>query len=261
MEQRIAQGLEALGLAGRVPEDAAGTLARYGRELLEQNKVMNLTAIREEDGVARLHMLDCAALLTVPGLDFNQKTLIDVGTGAGFPGLVLKILAPSLEVTLLDSLQKRLDWLGTTAQVLELEGVHTLHARAEEAGHLPEYREMFDFATARAVADLRVLSELCLPYVKTGGLFLAMKGVDSAAELEDANRTIQALGGAVESLWDYTIPGTGVTHRIIAVRKLSPTPEGYPRKWGKLRKGPRPGAQLQKSPSLKKITDDRRKSG
>lgn len=240
MEQRIAQGLEALGLAGRVPEDAAETLARYGRELLEQNKVMNLTAIREEDGVARLHMLDCAALLTVPGLDFDQKTLIDVGTGAGFPGLVLKILVPSLEVTLLDSLQKRLDWLKGTAQALELEGVHTLHARAEEASRLPQYREQFDLAAARAVAELRVLAELCLPYVKVGGLFLAMKSVDCAAELEDANRTIQALGGGVEALWDHAIPGAGVTHRIIAIRKLSPTPEAYPRKWSKLRKDPGP---------------------
>lgn len=240
MEKRIAQGLEELRLTERVPEDAAGTLARYGRELLEQNKVMNLTAIREEDGVARLHMLDCAALLTVPGVDLAQKALIDVGTGAGFPGLVLKILAPSLEVTLLDSLQKRLDWLGRTAQALGLEGTKTLHARAEEASHLPQYRERFDFATARAVAELRVLAELCLPYVKVGGLFLAMKGVDSDPELEAAAGTIQALGGAVETLWDYAIPGAGVTHRIIAVRKLSPTPEAYPRKWGKIRKGPGP---------------------
>lgn len=238
MEQRIAQGLEALGLTGRVPQDAAGALDRYGRKLLEQNKVMNLTAIREEDGVARLHMLDCAALLTVPGLDFNQKTLIDVGTGAGFPGLVLKILVPGLEVTLLDSLQKRLDWLENTAQALALEGVSTLNARAEEASHLPRYKERFDFATARAVAELRVLSELCLPYVKVGGLFLAMKGVDCAAELEDAAGTIQALGGGVETLWDHAIPGTDVVHRIIAVRKLSPTPETYPRKWNKIRKGP-----------------------
>lgn len=246
MEQRIAQGLEALGLAGQVPEDAAGALARYGRELLEQNKVMNLTAIREEDGVARLHMLDCAALLTVPGLDFTQKTLIDVGTGAGFPGLVLKVLAPSLEVTLLDSLQKRLDWLWSTAQNLELEGVHTLHARAEEASRLSQYRERFDFATARAVAELRVLAELCLPYVKVGGLFLAMKGVDSAAELEDASSTIQALGGGVETMWDYAIPGTDVVHRIIAVRKRSPTPEKYPRKWKKIQSGPDAGTMVNK---------------
>lgn len=240
MENRIAQGLEELRLTEHVPEGAAGALARYGRELLEQNKVMNLTAIREEGGVARLHMLDCAALLTVPGIDFAQKALIDVGTGAGFPGLVLKILVPTLKVTLLDSLQKRLDWLGNTAQVLGLEGVQTLHARAEEAAHLPQCRERFDFAAARAVADLRVLAELCLPYVKVGGLFLAMKGVDSNPELEAAAGAIQDLGGAVETLWDYAIPGAGITHRIIAVRKLSPTPEAYPRKWSKIRKGPGP---------------------
>lgn len=236
MEKRIAQGLQELKLTGRVPGDAAGTLARYGRELLEQNKVMNLTAIREEDGVARLHMLDCAALLTLPGIDFSQKTLVDVGTGAGFPGLVLKILVPGLEVTLLDSLQKRLDWLERTAGVLALSGVAVLHARAEEASRRPEYREQFDFATARAVAGLQVLAELCLPYVKVGGLFLAMKSVEADAELEAAAGAIRTLGGAVETLWDYAIPGTEVTHRIIAVRKLTPTPEGYPRKWSKLRK-------------------------
>ena len=240
MEKWIAQGLKELKLTGRVPGDAAGTLARYGRELLEQNKVMNLTAIREEDGVARLHMLDCAALLTLPGTDISQKTLIDVGTGAGFPGLVLKILVPSLEVTLLDSMQKRLDWLEGTARNLGLSGVTALHARAEEASRLPHYREQFDLATARAVAELQVLAELCLPYVKVGGLFLAMKSMDTAAELEAAASTIQTLGGAVEIQWDYTIPGTGVTHRIIAVRKLSPTPEAYPRRWGKIRKGPGP---------------------
>lgn len=260
MEKKIAQGLKELGLTGQVPEGAAGALARYGRELLEQNKVMNLTAIREEDGVARLHMLDCAALLTVPELDFAQNTLIDVGTGAGFPGLVLKLLAPTLEVTLLDSLQKRLDWLGRTAQALGLEGVQTLHARAEEAAHLPEYREGFDIATARAVAELRVLAELCLPYVKVGGLFLAMKAVDCAAELEDANRTIQALGGGVEALWDYAIPGTDVTHRIIAVRKLSPTPELYPRKWSKIRKGPGPVHGSKSTPQLKKLPLTTRKA-
>lgn len=240
MENKIAQGLNSLALNGRIPEHAAGDLARYGRALLEQNKVMNLTAIREEDGVARLHMLDCAALLTQPGIDFTQKTLIDVGTGAGFPGLVLKILVPSLEVTLLDSLQKRLDWLERTAQDLGLTGVNTLHARAEEAAQLPQYREQFDFASARAVAELRVLAELCLPYVKVGGLFLAMKSVEAGDELEAAAASIQTLGGAVESQWDYTIPGAGVTHRIIAVRKLSPTPETYPRKWSKMRKGPGP---------------------
>ena len=238
MEAKITAGLEAFGLTGRVPPDAAGKLAEYGRLLLEQNKVMNLTAIREEDGVARLHMLDCAALLNVPGADFaGGKTLIDVGTGAGFPGLALKILVPSLEVTLLDSLNKRLDWLSGVSGTLGLDGMDTLHARAEEASRLPEYRERFDFAAARAVAELRVLAELCLPYVKVGGLFLAMKSVDCAGELDGAQEIIRALGGEVETVWDYAIPGTDVTHRVAAVRKIDPTPEKYPRKWARITKG------------------------
>lgn len=237
MEERIRSGLAALGLAERTPENAAGKLAEYGRLLLEKNKVMNLTAIRDEDGVAALHMLDCAALLDLPGADFTGKRLIDVGTGAGFPGLVLKLLVPSLEVTLLDSLQKRLDWLGETAAALGLDGVSTLHARAEEQSRLPGFRDSFDFAAARAVAELRVLAELCLPFVKVGGLFLAMKGVDSGAELDAAAPVLEKLGGRVETVWDYAIPGPEVRHRLVAVRKVSPTPKAYPRKWARIQKG------------------------
>lgn len=198
---------------------------------------MNLTAIRDEDGVAALHMLDCAALLDLPGADFTGKRLIDVGTGAGFPGMVLKILVPSLEVTLLDSLQKRLVWLEETASALGLGGISTLHARAEEQSRRPDCRDSFDFAAARAVAELRVLAELCLPFVKVGGLFLAMKGVDSGAELAAAAPVLEQLGGRVETVWDYTIPGPEVRHRLIAVRKVSPTPEAYPRKWARIQKG------------------------
>lgn len=237
MEETIARGLEELGLSCRVPDGAAGKLAAYGRLLLEKNQVMNLTAIRDEDGVARLHMLDCAALLNLPGVEFKGKRLIDVGTGAGFPGLVLKILVPTLEVTLLDSLQKRLDWLSETAAALGLEGVTTLHARAEEQSHQPGYRDSFDYATARAVAELRVLSELCLPYVKVGGLFLAMKGVDSAAELEAASPALEKLGGKMDTVWDYDVPGPALRHRVAAIRKVSSTPKGYPRKWARIQKG------------------------
>lgn len=236
MEERIAAGLEALGLTGRVGPDAAGKLAEYGRRLLEKNKVMNLTAIRDEDGVAALHMLDCAALLNVPGVDF-AGTLIDVGTGAGFPGLVLKILVPDLHVTLLDAQRKRLDWLEELCAALGLTGINVCHARAEEAALLPQFRDRFDLATARAVAAMRVLAELCLPCVRVGGLFLAMKGVDSAGELDAAAGIVHTLGGKVETVWDYPIPGTDVRHRAVAVRKLSPTPRGYPRKWAKLQKG------------------------
>ena len=156
MEQIISAGLEELGLSGHVPQDAPSKLAQYGRLLLEKNQDMNLTAIREPAAVAQLHMLDCAALLKY--CDFQNKTLIDVGTGAGFPGMVLKILVPSLEVTLLDSLNKRVDWLSEICEALSLDGIRAIHARAEESGQDPALRERFDFAAARAVADLRLLS-------------------------------------------------------------------------------------------------------
>lgn len=236
MEALIAQGLEELGLTAQVPAQAPAQLAEYGRLLLEKNQVMNLTAIREEDGVARLHMLDCAALLRYA--DFQGKTLIDVGTGAGFPGLALKILVPSLKVTLLDSLGKRVDWLNEVAARLGLSGVEAIHARAEEQAQVKGFRDSFDFVTARAVADLRLLSELCLPYAKVGGVFLSMKSVESGPELEDAAHAIKFMGGRVRETVDYTIPGTDVTHRVILVDKVAPTLKGYPRRWAKIQKEP-----------------------
>ena len=236
MKEIISSGLAKLGLADRVPEHAPEQLAEYGRLMLEKNQVMNLTAIREEDGVARLHMLDSAALLNWG--DFEGKTLLDVGTGAGLPGLPLKILVPSLQVTLLDSLNKRVDWLGQVADTLGLEGVTPIHARAEEQAQVKGFRDGFDFATARAVAELRLLCELCLPFVKVGGLFLAMKSVDSDRELEDAAHCIKLLGGRLEQPVDYTIPGSDVTHRVIPIRKVAPTLKGYPRRWAKIQKDP-----------------------
>ena len=195
---------------------------------------MNLTAIREPEGVARLHMLDCAALLKF--CDFQGKTLIDVGTGAGFPGMVLKILVPSLEVTLLDSLNKRLDWLEETCGTLGLKNIRTLHARAEEQAR--GLRDSFDIVTARAVAELRTLCELCLPYAKVGGKFLAMKSTGSDQELAEAEHAIKLLGGRVSAVEDYAIPGTEVTHRLIVIEKLAPTLKGYPRRWAKIQKDP-----------------------
>ena len=236
MKQMISAGLEELGLTGCVPKDAPAQLAQYGRMLLEKNQVMNLTAIREPEGAARLHFLDCAALLNY--CDFQGKTLIDVGTGAGFPGLALKIMVPTLDVTLLDSLNKRLDWLDEVSTALELEGVRTLHARAEEQALVKGYRDSFDFAAARAVADLRVLCELCLPFVKVGGHFLAMKSTGGNQELADAAHAGKLLGGKVVQVEDYPIPGTEITHRLIVVEKLAPTLKGYPRRWAKIQKEP-----------------------
>ena len=163
----LKDGLAALGLS----TDCVEKLERYGTALVEKNKVMNLTAITDPAGVAQKHMLDCAAVLGAA--EFDKKRVIDVGTGAGFPGLVLKICDGSIDLTLLDSLQKRVDWLAEISTGLDAPA-RTVHGRAEEFGREPEYREQFDVATARAVADLRMLCELCLPFVKVGGVFLAM---------------------------------------------------------------------------------------
>lgn len=235
MEARIAAGLAALGLTP--PPQAAAQLAEYGRLLLEKNQVMNLTAITQPDQVVDLHFLDSAALLTL-GEAFGGKTLIDVGTGAGFPGLPLKLLEPTLTVTLLDSLGKRVSWLEEVCKALSLDGIACLHARAEEQALEPGFRDGFDFAVSRAVASLELLCELCLPYVKVGGKFLAMKSVDSGAETEGAARAIAKLGGRLLPRVDYTIPGTEIVHRVVVVEKVSPTPKGYPRRWAKMQKAP-----------------------
>ena len=236
MENLIQTGLAQLGQTETISENAPSLLARYGQLLLEKNQVMNLTAITDPQDVATLHMLDCAALLNCA--DFAHKSLIDVGTGAGFPGLPLKILVPSLDLTMLDSLDKRLRFLEEVCQTLALRGYHTIHGRAEEIAQEHEFREQFDFATARAVAGLRLLAELCLPFVKVGGYFLAMKGTDSDEELNASLPALQTLGGQVERCADYTIPHTNVTHRVILIRKTASTPEKYPRRWAKIQKTP-----------------------
>ncbi len=241
MEQRLQQGLEALGLTP--PPQAVAQLIQYGHSLVEQNKVMNLTAITSDEGVADLHFLDSVALLTMApateqGTWLAGKSLIDVGTGAGFPGLPLKIMEPTLEVTLLDSLAKRISWLDSLCGELNLSQVECLHARSEEQGHVEGYREAYDFATSRAVASLGLLCELALPYVKVGGQFLALKSTESNQELEEAAHAIELVGGKYSGSFDYTIPKAGVTHRILIIDKVAPTPSGYPRRWAKIQKNP-----------------------
>ncbi len=215
-------------------ERALWRFRRYYELLTEWNKVMNLTAISGEEDTARLHFLDCAALAGLTEL--KGRRVIDVGTGAGFPGLVLKILCPETELVLLDSLEKRVRFLKTVCAELGFDDVLCLHARAEEAP--PQLRESFDLACSRAVARLNLLAELCLPFVKTGGLFAAMKGPDAAEELREAEKGLRLLGGEIERVAEYPVPGTELRHNAVLIRKGSETPKKYPRKWAQMKKNP-----------------------
>lgn len=230
MEQLLRDGLAAMGL----PADGVPSLLRYAELLVEKNKVMNLTAITEPSEIATLHFLDSAALLTLA--DFQNKRVADVGTGAGFPGLPLRILEPSIHLTLLDSLNKRIDFLKEVCAELGLADVDCVHARAEEFA--AAHREQFDIVTSRAVANLPLLTELCLPLVSKGGWFLAMKSVDSDQELNHSLHAVELLGGAVERAVDYAIPGTDVRHRLIFIKKVRETPKKYPRAFAKIKKNP-----------------------
>ena len=230
LETILKEGLSSLGLdTGKIPQ-----LMEFSRLLLEKNKVMNLTAITEPENVATLHLLDCAYLLTLA--DYAGKAVIDVGTGAGFPGMPMGILRRDFPLTLLDSLGKRIDFLRESVALLGLENISCIHARAEDfaAGH----RESYDVAVSRAVAALPMLCELALPLVKSGGLFLAMKSVDSDDEIAAARGAIGQLGGKVERIHDYAVPCTEVKHRVVMIRKVRPTPAQFPRPFARIKKSP-----------------------
>ena len=212
-------------------EDQLDTFERFGKLLLEKNHVMNLTAITEPEKVAELHFFDSLALLNAAS--FQGKRVIDVGCGAGFPGVPLKIAEPTIELTLLDSLGKRMDWLREILPELGLDA-SVVTARAEE--FVSTCRERFDLAVSRAVARLNVLCELCLPYVKVGGCFLAMKGQLADVELEEAKKAISILGGSVERVYAYDVENA--IHRAVVIRKEKPTPAKYPRAFAKIKKAP-----------------------
>lgn len=232
MDKILNDGFAALGI---MPDaEAVGRLKTYYEYLEERNRVMNLTAISGAEDVARLHFLDCAALLTV--CDFADKKVIDVGTGAGFPGMVLKIVQPDMDITLLDSLNKRIDFLGELCARLKLENVQCVHVRAEEISE--ESRAAYDIAVSRAVARLGTLCELCLPYLRVGGLFIAMKGPDCAQEVKEAENAMHLLGGRLKETVRYTIPGTDITHAAVVIEKTKPTHPKYPRKWAQIKKQP-----------------------
>lgn len=232
MEEILKNGFAQLGI--EVSERALEQYKIYYEYLEERNKVMNLTAINGEENVARLHFLDCAALLGM--YDFKDKRIIDVGTGAGFPGLPLRIAEPSLELTLLDSLNKRVDFLRETCAKLGFDSVHCVHARAEEAPE--EFRGAYDIAVSRAVAQLNALCELCLPFLKVGGVFIAMKGPDCAQEVSEAQSAMHILGAKLRETVIYTVPGADIRHGAVIIEKTKPTHPKYPRKWAQIKKRP-----------------------
>ena len=209
-------------------------LSAYASLVLEKNRVMNLTAITDEADFARLHLLDSAALLTLA--DFSGHSVIDVGTGAGFPGVPLRILCDTLDMTVLDSTGKRIEFIREACAALSITGVHPVQGRAEE--YAAAHREQYDMAVSRAVAALPVLCELCLPLVRVGGVFLAMKSTQSDEELKEAARAVRVLGAVHRKTSDYTIPGTDVTHRVYRFEKVSSTPPRYPRSFGQIKKKP-----------------------
>ena len=231
--EKFLKGLEELQI--ELSDNQIQQFIRYYEMLVEKNKVMNLTAITEFDEVIEKHFLDSLSLIKVYDLK-KEVSVMDMGTGAGFPGMPLRILEPNFDLTLLDSLGKRVDFLRETADAMGLRRVRCVHARAEE--FVRKHREQFDIATSRAVAQLNVLCELTLPLVKVGGVFLAMKSVESDPELQEARSAIAQLGGAVEDVTDYTIPGTEVTHRVVRIRKERPTPAGFPRAFARIKKAP-----------------------
>lgn len=232
MEQILKSGLAAMDI--QTDEATLGRFQTYYEYLSERNKVMNLTAISGPEDTARLHFLDCAALLNMYG--FENKRVIDIGTGAGFPGMVLKIACPSIDITLLDSLNKRIDFLRETGEKLGLERAEYVHARAEEAPK--EYRGAFDIAVSRAVARLGMLCEMCLPFVKVGGVFIAMKGPDCGDEVAEAENAMHLLGAELKGIERYTIPGTDIVHAAVMIEKTKPTHPKYPRKWAQIKKNP-----------------------
>ena len=229
MLETLNQGLGSLGLD--LSEEVRSTLCDFGTGVVKQNEVMNLTAITEPDRVAKLHLLDSLSVLTVA--DLKGKTLIDVGCGAGFPGVPVKIACPGVKLTLLDSLGKRMNWLESFLPTLGVEAEY-ITGRAEEA--VVTRRESYDFATSRAVARLNILLELTAPYVKVGGCVLAMKGSAAREELAEAKTAISKLGLKLEKVVDFQVEDA--THSIIVLRKVKATPAQYPRRYAKIKASP-----------------------
>lgn len=222
-------------LKAEISERQTEQFMKYSKLLVEWNEKMNLTAVTDPDGIAVKHFLD--SVLPLYAIDFSKcKTLADIGTGAGFPGLPMKIMRPEFELTLVDSLNKRINFLNEVKDALELKNVTCIHARAEELGRDTDYREKFDAVVSRAVANMTVLCEYCMPFVAVGGMFVALKAENSADELDSSSAMIKTLGGEVENKLSVPLPMSDITRELIVIRKVSETPKKFPRRADKIKK-------------------------
>ena len=235
LEDILRDGSKELNI--EITDNQIDQLIKYKDILLEWNEKMNLTAIEEEKEVMIKHFLDSLSCIQTKYLKSEGK-MIDVGTGAGFPGVPLKIALPNIELTLLDSLKKRIGFSEEVCRENNLSNVEFVHGRAEDVGQNKAYREKYDYAVSRAVASLNVLVEYCLPFVKIGGYFICQKGPGLIEELPEAKNAIKLLGGQVVDQIAVTLPFSDIMHHILVIKKIKQTPSKYPRKAGKPSKEP-----------------------
>lgn len=233
--ERLQSKAEQLGI--RLSEKQLEQFQCYYERLIEKNKVMNLTAITEYEEVVDKHFIDSILLGSVKELS-GKKRVIDVGTGAGFPGIPLKIVYPELEITLLDSLNKRVKFLNEVIEELGLTGIQAVHSRAEDLAQDAAHRQQYDICVSRAVANLATLSEYCIPFVKQGGYFISYKSTQIEEELKQAKKAVQVLGGTLEQIETVQIPGTTIERQFVMIRKSGTTPKKFPRKAGTASKTP-----------------------
>ena len=228
---KFKHGLEELNIT--LTDEQIEQFLRYYEMLVEKNKVMNLTGITEYEEVIQKHFLDSLSLIRViPDIASQELTVIDLGTGAGFPGLPLKIAFPELEITLMDSLNKRILFLQEVINALDLKKVSAVHGRAEEMASNAAHRQQYDLCVSRAVSNLAVLTEYCLPFVKKGGLFVSYKSADSDAEIQEGKKAISILGGKLTSVDKFQLPDSDLGRALVCIKKTKDTPKKYPRKAG-----------------------------
>lgn len=228
---KFKHGLEELNIT--LTDEQIEHFLQYYEMLVEKNKVMNLTGITEYEEVIQKHFLDSLSLIRViPDIASQKLTVIDLGTGAGFPGIPLKIAFPELEITLMDSLNKRILFLQEVIDALGLKKVSAVHGRAEEMASNATHRQQYDLCVSRAVSNLAVLTEYCLPFVKKGGLFVSYKSADSDAEIQEGKKAISILGGKLTSVDKFQLPDSDLRRALVCIKKVKDTPKKYPRKAG-----------------------------